>query len=290
MSACLACLSFQASVFAQKSNYSQQFEGVKELEFNIFHGTLNLVGSGSGQLEISGSYLGEERPTVTRKADELLFTERSATDGSSPDWSVWTIKIPDNLNVDIRIGGGDVNLEGVSGNIRSNMGAGDFTVSNSHGTIRANTGTGTIRVRDSSGEFQLNTGTGDVSLLQVTGSVNANSGTGDVVMDEATINGTSSLSSGTGQVTLGNQSQLNANISLNSGTDDSIIHLTGSQFQGTLNMRCSLEHGKIEAPFLFDQETTEGRGKNAKLLKTKRFGPTEVTVSVATGTGRAVAD
>ncbi|MCC6723180.1 MAG: hypothetical protein IT258_01630 [Saprospiraceae bacterium] len=294
-----SCFSFCATLllafvstiaFGQKAPYLQRFHSVKTVEFNIYHGDLKVVENSADEVEISGiSQSPAEMPEAKVNGKTLVFTEDSKVDGSSPDWPTWTVKVPKHTDLNIQISGGNVSIENVTGEIKCNLGAGDFTLSHFEGEMELNAGTATIDLTASSGHFKGNTGTGNVHLNDVQGSFLFNSGTGNLEAVNTTVTGASQLNSGTGNVFFSGNGAVRANLSLNSGTANTSIELSDLKFNGTLQLRCSKSGGRIEAPFTFDEETTTGRGKNCNLLKSKKFGESDVVVSVSSGLGTASA-
>jgi DUF4097 and DUF4098 domain-containing protein YvlB len=182
-----------------------------------------------------------------------------------------------------------LSLENLGGDIHCNLGAGNIQLRQMEGKVQVSTGTGNIDLRACKGHFRGNTGTGNVYLDEVAGTFSFNSGTGNLKAINSQVNGASQLNSGTGQVFFGGNGAVMADLSLNSGTDNTVIEMGGLRFDGTLHLRASKSGGHIEAPFSFDEEKTIGKGKNCNIQKTKKFGDAEVAVTVATGLGTAAA-
>jgi hypothetical protein len=278
------------TICAQKAPYLSRFNDVKTLDFKIYHGNLNIIGTSSGEVEISGiSQSPAEMPVTKMKGNTLSFSENSQVDGSSPDWPVWTLKVPQNIDLHINISGGDVNIENITGNMDCNVGAGNIKLHKTDGSVKLNGGTARIDLTASTGSFEGNTGTGDVNVKDVQGSVTFNTGTGKINVSDVVITQKSALSSGTGKVFLGGKSTLKEDISLSSGTADACIDLSKLHFDGTLELGCSKKQGRIQAPFSFDSEKDKrSRGENS-IVKTKKFGKSQVTVRVSSGLGTAEA-
>lgn len=275
---------------AQKAPYSSRFEGIKSIEFRVYHGDLKVITHASDAVEISGiSQSQEEMPVTKVSGKKLTFSENSKVDGSSPDWPVWTLKVPQNTDLGINISGGNVSIERITGDINCHVGAGNIKLDQIEGTVKINAGTGDIDLTHSKGKFEGNTGTGDVNLNEVRGTFSFNTGTGKVEVVNSVVTGTSQFNSGTGDLFFGGKGAVQANLSMNSGTDNALIELDKLNFEGTLQLKCSKSGGRIKAPFSFDEEKEERHGKDTTLLKTKKFGDDKVVVTVATGLGTASA-
>lgn len=277
-------------VYAQKSPYSTRFEGIKSVEFRVYHGDLKVVRHTSDAVEISGiAQSQEEAPVVKTSGKKLVFSENSKVDGSSPDWPVWTLKVPQEIDLDINISGGTVSIEQVSGDIDCHVGAGDIKLHQVEGSVEINAGTGDIDLTASKGKFQGNTGTGDVNLNEAEGAFSFNTGTGKIKAVNTVVTGDSQFNSGTGDVYFGGNGAVKADLGLNSGTDNALIILDDLHFDGTLQLKCSKSGGHIKAPFAFDTEKEERNGKDKMLVKTKKFGNAKAVITVATGLGTAAA-
>ena len=275
---------------AQKAPYSSRFKGIKSIYFGVYHGDLKVIGHNSDTVEISGiSQSPEEMPVTKVSGKKLVFSENSKVDGSSPDWPVWTLKVPQHTDFDINISGGNVSIEYITGDINCHLGAGDIKLDQIDGAVEITAGTADIDLTRSKGKFEGNTGTGDVNLDEVRGTFSFNSGTGKVKVINSVVMGTSQFNSGTGDLFFGGKGGVQADLSMNSGTDNALIELDKLNFEGTLQLKCSKSGGHIKAPFSFDEEKEERHGKDTNLVKTKKFGNKKVVVTVATGLGTASA-
>ncbi|HMQ59219.1 MAG TPA: toast rack family protein [Flavilitoribacter sp.] len=285
--ALLLITGFSAS--GQKGSIQQSYDDIKAVKINIGYGDLTVEKSTSGRVEIAGKYNDDEVDVELKtKGDKLSINEKSSWKGNNKQKSEWTLKLPENTAMTINIGAGESRIKGYSGELEGNTGSGNYYLSAVGGKIRLNSGTGNLEIMDSDGDFSLNSGTGNVKLNKVSGAISANSGTGNVMADNISINGDSGLNSGTGNVSLSLGGPIKGDLALNSGTDNSRLNFNGYNFEGTLVMKCGKDSGKIEAPFGFDSEETEGGGRyDNTLKKTKKFGNSAVEITVATGTGKA---
>jgi hypothetical protein len=277
-------------VFSQKTTYLSRFEAVKSLELNIYHGDVHIMGSTSGEVEISSILQSPDiKPTTEMKDNKLVFTETSTLDGSNPYWPVWTLKVPQHIDLKLNISGGDLHINHVNGTVHGQVGAGKLKLNQIEGILEVNAGTGDIDLKDSKGTFKGNTGTGDIRLEQVKGAFNFNSGTGKVSALHSSVTEASQLNSGTGNVFFGGEGAVNAHLTLNSGTDNALIELGKLGFEGTLRLKCGRAGGRIEAPFPFDDENPKQQKKDQAISKIKKFGNADVSITVSSGLGVAAA-
>jgi hypothetical protein len=92
-----------------------------------------------------------------------------------------TVRVPPGTSVDIRAGSGDVDVSGVSGDVRLVTASGDVTASDLGGTADLRTSSGDVDVHDLSGDAVLRSGSGDVAADGLTSdTARARTGSGDV--------------------------------------------------------------------------------------------------------------
>lgn len=285
------CCTFITTVsFAQMTTFSESYENIDEIKLNIGSGDLQLVKSTSDAVEVMIEY---DRSNLELKVEidkgALKIDEKTK---KGQDWgrTNWTVKIPDHKKMTFNLGAGDVEMQGINTQMEANVGAGGFALEEVSGQIKLNTGTGKIQIEKSEGTFEVNSGTGNIRLRKVSGAIVANTGTGNVMAEAITITGKSSLNSGTGRVDMSAGNPIQADLGLNSGTNDSSLDLNGFDFAGTLTMVCDKRQGKIKAPFSFSQEESEQHHRSETLKKVKRFGDAKVDIQIGSGTGTASVD
>ena len=278
-----------SSASGQQGSIQQSFENIEVVKINIGYGDLTVEKSTSGRVEVKGKYNDDEVDVELKtNGGKLSINEKSSWKGNKKEKSEWTLKLPASTDLTVNIGAGESHINGYAGELEANSGTGGFHLADVKGEIHLNSGTGNLEIQDSDGNFNLNSGTGNVKLAKVSGAISANSGTGNVMADNVSITGDSGLNSGTGNVSLSLGSPIKGDLALNSGTDNSRLNFNGYNFDGTLVMKCGKDSGKIEAPFGFDKEETEGSGRyDNTLKKTRKFGDSAVEITVSTGTGKA---
>jgi len=94
------------------------------------------------------------------------------------------IRLTEVSEVDVKVGSGDISVDGASGAVRAETGSGDVTLSGVPGTVWAHTGSGSIEGRDlGAGKVQAEAASGDITLtLRTAGSVQAQAASGNVVL------------------------------------------------------------------------------------------------------------
>lgn len=90
------------------------------------------------------------------------------------------IKVPHEANLDLHTGDGNVDLQGVRGEIDLHSGDGKLNLSELQGRLRASTGDGNIEMRNVRGDLTLNTGDGRIDATGMDGSLRAETGDGRI--------------------------------------------------------------------------------------------------------------
>ncbi len=90
------------------------------------------------------------------------------------------IKVPMEANLDLHTGDGNVEIQGVRGEIALQSGDGKLNLSQLQGRLRASTGDGNIEMRNVSGDVTLNTGDGRIDATGMDGALRAETGDGRI--------------------------------------------------------------------------------------------------------------
>jgi DUF4097 and DUF4098 domain-containing protein YvlB len=90
------------------------------------------------------------------------------------------ITAPAVTRVDVRTGGGDVNVRGIEGRTEANTGGGRIEVRDASGDLKLETGGGSIEVRDARGTVEARTGGGNIEVRDATGLARLETGGGGI--------------------------------------------------------------------------------------------------------------
>ena len=299
----LMMLLFSLGINAQQID--QTFSGIEEIEIST--GSSDCVlkkGSGSQiNVKLNHTYGDNFKPSVEKSGNTLKI--RETHQGSTRGNGTWTLTIPDGLEVKFNTGSGDFKAEdldlelklnagsgdfsfrNMKGEIESNTGSGDLKLDGYEGEISANTGSGDMSVSQTSGEVALNCGSGDIALNSINGEIAANTGSGDVEAKSIILADESAFNSGSGDVFVGLSESPKHDISVNSGSGDSVLDFNGNAINGTVVMTANKRNGEIHAPFAFDKEEEIDNGGNTTIKKTAKLGDGSVEIRVGTGSGDA---
>lgn len=275
-----------SAALAQESR-SETFEGIETIELNTGVGDLTVVPSGSKAVEVQVSYHANRlEPVFSVRGKKLILDEEEVSRKGNAS-TAWVLKVPAGITLASNSGTGRAEFSDLAIAIDHNSGTGQVTADRLAGTVKLNSGTGRLVVRDSEGTFDLNSGTSNVIVEGFRGALKANSGTGRVEVSGATIREESSFNSGTGDVRVQLGAPPAGDLSIGSGTGDSLLDFNGQPVSGYFEMRCEERRGKIVAPFSFDNETTERQGRDAISVKSAQVGNNEVRIRVSCHSGKA---
>lgn len=302
---CSLFLLLGSPLFAQTQVVEKTYKSLKKIELQLPAGNITIKKSTTGDTQVKGEYEADQSTVeMNVNSGKLVIREKSKGNRSSGN-SEWTLMVPNDIRISANTGSGNVEVDNVSLDFQANLGSGNFDFDEVGGYINVNTGSGNIDivqseadfgcntgsgnydVSGSEGTFRLNTGSGQVYLQKVSGTISANTGSGSVRGKEIAVTGPSGFNSGSGQVALHLDSAPQANLSVNSGSGNSVLDFNGQGFSGELVMECNKKHGSISAPFNFDQEREKNNGYNKTLVKTKNFGNSGIKIQVSTGSGQA---
>ena len=135
------------------------------------------------------------------------------------------ILVPAGKAVDVRLGVGDVNAAGVTGNLDFDVSAAPVQTSGTRGNLRVDTGSGHVQVADAQGDVIVDTGSGAVQLQGIRGEdVRVDTGSGAVTGSGITSRSVM-VDTGSGRIELSAVSARDLTLDTGSGGID--LELTG---------------------------------------------------------------
>jgi len=203
------------------------------------------VKTDDGSVTVEVADTAEVAARVTTKGwtispDEVTITENQAGDRVDievrlPRHRHWwpsghrevavTLRVPRELDLDVRTGDGSVTLPAVSGNLQISTGDGSITAEGAHGALRLRTGDGSIRATGIDGRLEADTGDGRMDVRGRFEALDLHTGDGGIeaeVEEGSRVSGAWSLRSGDGGITLRLPESLGAEIDAHTG-DGSIV-------------------------------------------------------------------
>jgi hypothetical protein len=297
----LALSGFQ--IYAQE--FSASYNGVQDIKLTTGSGNVELIKGSASAVEVRLVHeMGPDySPDIRQQGNNLIIADGNKRIQGRIEWY---ITMPDNMDVNLTTGSGNVNVSGLTIDLKSINGSGNFDISNVKGLVRTNTGSGNIDIENFEGEFKGNTGSGNADIRDFTGEivvncgsgnidiknanaeVNANVGSGSIDVDDFILAGESGFNSGSGNVTVGLGATPVHDLSINSGSGSATLDRNNHDLNADIIMTASKKSGKIQAPYTFDSEDEIDEGDYIKIRKTVSVGSgNKVKISIGTGSGTA---
>ena len=118
-----------------------------------------------------------------QKGDEVTVSLKREKKGWFHSWrgdERIEVTVPQRFVVNVKTGGGSIDLSGTTGTATLNTSGGDITAKNIAGNVKADTSGGSILMDTIRGDVDGDTSGGDVKLLQIDGKMRGNTSGGDV--------------------------------------------------------------------------------------------------------------
>jgi hypothetical protein len=166
--------------------------------------------------------------------------------GQNSDDFYLEISIPEQFNLDLGTGGGNINLNGnLTGSVNTSTGGGNISTNSIYGPADISTGGGNIKLMDLGEKLSVSTGGGDVSIGTINGTGKVSTGGGNVSIKD--VKNKVEVSTGGGNVSVGSVGG-NGEISTGGG-NISVGKVSGSAELSTAGGNITLDGatGKVEA-------------------------------------------
>jgi DUF4097 and DUF4098 domain-containing protein YvlB len=193
----MAATSFSCTVNSSSYSDDQNLLVLQEKTFQINQGKILKLDASSGNIEISawdknevyikisGNSRAKEKTEFTFNNDENQVEVTAKSKSNFFGWNSgiklrFEIKVPKNFNPETHTSGGNIKLEGLTGNPNLKTSGGNIYVRNSSGNIRTNTSGGEIRVDNVSGSVKLSTSGGNIEVNNFNGNFDAHTSGGNI--------------------------------------------------------------------------------------------------------------
>jgi DUF4097 and DUF4098 domain-containing protein YvlB len=183
-----------SSVHAAEKRLDRTFEvspgGV--LNVDADGASVHVSGNDSNQVTVRMSARGSDENLARMKidavqnADAVTVTLRRQQKGGWFNWGSWNseqhieVTVPRQYGINVRTGGGGVELRDTTGSANLRTSGGDISVKNVNGNVELRTSGGGILADTIRGDVDANTSGGDVRLLHVDGKIRGNTSGGSV--------------------------------------------------------------------------------------------------------------
>jgi Toastrack DUF4097 len=169
-------------------------------------------------------------------------------------------------NLGLHSDSGDMQGNQITGDLNAVTGSGDIGLADQNGAAVIRTGSGDVKVNDIKGSLNIHTGSGDISggkvqgdtletvsgsgdviLSDLTGSLNMRAGSGDIHLTDIKAHGGTTISTGSGDITLSGDLSNMTGFDLHAGSGDitlstsqpPAVHLDITTSSGDINMHWS---------------------------------------------------
>jgi len=184
----LASLVLTSNAFAKTETVEKNFE--------VSQGGTLTINSDQGSIDIetwnkdSVAIKVKKKASSQERIDEFkLSFNQSGNDISVDGDSEWNskvnvqfmIKVPTSFNLDVKTGGGSIEVGDLSGMIKVHTSGGSIKIGNvAEGNVDADTSGGSIKVGDVNGNLKVNTSGGSIKLGKITGTSNIDTSGGSI--------------------------------------------------------------------------------------------------------------
>lgn len=182
--------------------------------------------------------------------------------------TVWSLKVPDDIEVEFLSTSGGVSISNVKGKFSGNTASGSFEFVNCEGEFDFSTASGDYDIRDCKGMFQIASASGGV----------------DAVGIELDANSSLASASGSVKVKLGKTPEYDLDVGSASGK--AILDYSGNPLVGYFEFEANARNGDIESPVDFDDEETFYKFDQRYVRKWFVKGSDGPEITMGTGSGR----
>ena len=94
-----------------------------------------------------------------------------------------TVRMPENMDLDVDDGSGEVKIAQIDGNLWIDDGSGEITVRDIRGDVEVDDGSGTIDIKDVTGSVAVDDGSGTIKINDIRQNVKVSDGSGSIYID-----------------------------------------------------------------------------------------------------------
>jgi len=208
--------------------------------------------------------------TIVRHDGETLKITEEITGTGRGGSTIWTLYVPDDIEVEFFSTSGGVRISDVQGRFSGNTASGSYEFINCRGEFAFNTASGDYEIRNSRGTFKISSASGDIDAVGLE------------------IDARSSLASASGnvKVTVGRTPEFDLNVGSASGR--AILDYDGNPLEGYFEFEANARTGDIDSPIDFDDEETFYKNEQRYVRKWFVMGDDGPEITIGTGSGRAI--
>lgn len=202
----IAGLAFAASEYVQERSLNLDTSGISILDVVAGAGSLEIIGvDGLLEIEVVAEIVvpgrNDDKARKIIESDMVLYLEKNGDKAelhSYFDHSSWgfrnspaialTVRMPMQLNLEVKDGSGGLDVRNVRGDIMLEDGSGSITMEDVGGRIEINDGSGGLNVSRAGGDVSIIDGSGGIKVRGVAGSVVIDDGSGSIDVSDVEVN------------------------------------------------------------------------------------------------------
>jgi DUF4097 and DUF4098 domain-containing protein YvlB len=192
-----------AYTHTQEKKMSLSADGIEVLEIDCGEGTLDVRGSTeAGRIEVTAEIVlkgaSEEKAndyirkhvelSLEKKGDKAIlvsrFQSRRLSFLSFGGKAInLTVTIPEDMDIGVDDGSGDILIESIAGSVRIDDGSGAIRIQGIRGNLEVDDGSGVIKVAEITGDVEIDDGSGSIYARAIGGNVTLWDGSGSIEVD-----------------------------------------------------------------------------------------------------------
>jgi len=254
-------------------------------------------------LEVLSSYRPRDNfvPIYRVKGKTLILKED--IHGSTRGNSTWIISVPPNTRVkfstasgdfeaadmtadiSVETASGDVELMNCEGTFDLESASGDIVLDDCRGEIEIETASGDINTDNCSGIFDMGTASGDIETDGCRGEFSLGTASGDIDAQDITLDQPSDFGAASGDVYVVLAQTAEHDLELSTASGRAVLDYNGNTIKGFFEFTAREKHGRIDAPYDFDNVEEFERWDNDYIRKsfTLKSDTPEILLETASG-------
>lgn len=162
-----------------QTNFEELAAGAGFIDVEIGHGDIVARAGEGADWGLRWSSSGDEAPEIERNGDDVRVRQRAeGVRGRRLDLD---LTIPAGAkHIRLRTGNGQVDAEGLQGQVDIFSGHGDLRLARADGELKLHTGSGRVEAREVEGRLYAQSGSGDLELEDASGEAELHTGSGQI--------------------------------------------------------------------------------------------------------------
>jgi len=308
----------------------KKFEGVKSVSLATVSGDCVVKTHKSGEVLVDIEYdvepAGSFEYRMNERGGKLVLEEdwESRHGGSMSGEVMWTITLPEGMDIKFSTASGDLSVTGPVGRVKASTASGDIEVVDAKGVVDVSTASGEVLLRNVAGEKDISTASGDIRIENSSDDIHASTasgrietigGEGDMNLSTAsgeiditdskgafglstasgeitargiTIAGESGFSTASGSVEIVLAATSEYDITLSTASGDITLNYNGKPVKGYFEFEARKGKGRISSPVSFESEEEFEQHGDKYVRKSFSAGGKSPSIYFSTASGSIV--